>query len=100
MRTFIDYSTLTTYDINKRIRYLTELLESPIDHESWKEYYEEYSTLSAVLDERYREENQTAFDDFYAEHIEGKKWEEIDPEDWSFYSDWHKDMYGFRPKHI
>ncbi len=66
----------------------------------WDDLYKEYVNINDVLDERYREENQAAFDAFHAKHIEGKSWEEIDPEDWGFYSDWHKDMYGFRPKSI
>ena len=100
MMTFEAIRAMTTADIKKRMRDLTVLLESPIDPEPWHEYYTEYDRYSAVLDERYREENQSAFDAFYAEHIEGKSWEEIDPEAWDFYSDWHKDMYGFRPRHI
>ena len=96
----MNYNNMTTETIKRRIDELTTLLESPIDPEAWHEYYEEYSKLSYILDERYREENQTTFDAFYKKHIEGKNWEEIDPEAWSFYSDWHKDMYGFRPKFI
>ena len=100
MRIMIDYSVLSNEDINKRIRYLSELLESPIDPEPWSEYHDEYCRLTDELDRRYREEHQEAFDNFYTEHIKGKKWEDINPEDWDFYSDWHKDMYGFRPRHI
>lgn len=91
---------MTNAEINERIRELDIVLMGyPID-EGWSKAYNEYCELTAVLDERYREENQTAFDAFYAKHIEGKSREEIDPEDWGFYSDWHKDMYGFRPRHI
>jgi hypothetical protein len=96
----MDYNQMSTEKINQRIRELTAILESPIDPEAWHEYHREYNRLTDILDERYRAENQTAFDAFYAKHIEGKSWEEIDPEAWSFYSDWHKDMYGFRPRHI
>ena len=96
----MDYNQMSTEKINQRIRELTAILESPIDPEAWHEYYREYNRLTDILDERYRAENQAAFDAFYAKHIEGKSWEEIDPEAWSFYSDWHKDMYGFRPRHI
>lgn len=59
-----------------------------------------YLELTALEDAEYREANQSNFDAFYKEHIQGKAWEEIDQEDWDFYSDWHKDMYGFRPSHI
>lgn len=98
--TYEAMTAMTNDAINKRLQNLTILLESPIDPEPWHEYYKEYSMLTDVLDERYREENQASFDAFYAKHIAGKSWEEIDPETWSFYSDWHKDMYGFRPRHI
>lgn len=96
----MNYNDMSTESIKRRMGELTALLESPIDPEAWHEYYKEYSKLGAILDERYREENQSAFDAFYAKHIEGKSWEEIDPEAWDFYSDWHKDMYGFRPHHV
>lgn len=98
MNNYNEYNKLSNEEINKRIRHLTTLLESPIDPESWQEYYKEYSTLTAIMNERYKEENQDSFDAFYKEHIEGKKWEEIDPDVLDFYSDWHKDMYGFRPR--
>lgn len=93
-------NAMTTEAIKKRTHDLTFLLESPIDPETWHEYYKEYQSLTAILDERYRAENQSAFDSFYAKHIEGKSWSEIDPEAWDTYSDWHKDMYGFRPHSI
>lgn len=95
-------TTIPTEEIRQRIRQLTEILDATM-YESgkvWHKAYSEYEELNAILDERYREENQAAFNAFYAEHIEGKSWEEIDPENWQFYSDWHKDMYGFRPKSI
>jgi hypothetical protein len=96
----MNYNDMSTEKINQRIRELTELLESPIDPEPWHEYYREYNSLTAILDERYRAENQASFDAFYEKHIKDKTWEEIDKETWDFYSDWHKDMYGFRPRTI
>ena len=40
-------------------------------------------------------------DDFYdwcKENIWGKNSDEIPDETWAFYSDWHKDIYGVRPR--
>ena len=96
----MNYNTMTNEAINARIRELSDVLNGDPCTDAWDAAYSEYSKLNAVLDERYREENQAEFDAFYAEHIEGKSREEIDPEDWQFYSDWHKDMYGFRPNRI
>lgn len=100
MMTFESIRTMTTEDIRTRVHELSDILQFGCFGDNWDEAYKEYGRLNAVLDERYREENQTAFDTFYAKHIDGKTWEEIDPDDWQCYSDWHKDMYGFRPKHI
>lgn len=96
-----NYNLMTNAELKNKIHELTNILDTvcPCDN-AWDEAYREYSILNAILDERYREENQESFNKFYNEHIKGKTWEEIEPEDWSFYSDWHKDMYGYRPKHI
>ena len=95
-----NYNAMTDAEISKRMDELADILDCGCTTDAWDEAYSEYRKLWDIQSERYRERNQAAFDAFYAEHIEGKSWEEIDPEDWSWYSDWHKDMYGFRPKHI
>ena len=48
----------------------------------------------------YYERNYKPFMEWTAEHISGKSFEEIAPETWDYYSDWHKDLYGFRPRYI
>ena len=93
------YETMTNDEINKRMRELSNILDYGIS-DGWEKAYDEYFLLSAIMDERYRMENQEKFDAFYNEHIKGKSWEEIHPQDWQYYSDWHKDMYGFRPRHV
>ena len=94
----MNFATMTTSAINSRIRELSNILDTvPPCEDAWDAAYSEYKKLSAVLDERYREEHQAEFDAFYEKHIKGKKWEDIDPDAWDCYSDWHKDMYGFRP---
>ena len=95
-----NFATMTTNEIRQRIRELSTILEGDCGTLAWDAAYKEYSKLNAILDERYKAENQKAFDEFYTVHIKGKNWEEIHPDDWQFYSDWHKDMYGFRPKFI
>lgn len=96
----INYEAMTNAELNQRIRELDIILMGDCTGDAWSEAYSEYCKLRAVQDERYREDNQKSFDAFYKKHIEGRSWEEIDDETWSFYSDWHKDMYGFRPRHI
>jgi hypothetical protein len=100
MKTWEEIRSMTSEEIKSRLDELSDILQFGCFGDNWDEAYKEYSRYSAVLDERYREENQSAFDAFYKEHIEGKAWEEIDGDTWQTYSDWHKDMYGFRPKHI
>ena len=48
-------------------------------------------------DRRYREENEPKIRKFFAEHIEGRSLWCIDDDVWDFYSDWHKDVFGYRP---
>ena len=91
------YNQMTDSEITVRLCELSEILNYSNMDGDWDKAYAEYSQLMEVQNERYREKNQSAFNAFYADHINGKKWEEINPEDWDFYSDWHKDMYGFRP---
>lgn len=37
---------------------------------------------------------------FFEDKIQGKTWEELDPNLWEYYSDWHKDVFGYRPRDI
>lgn len=59
-----------------------------------------YEHKEAEEQERYREENEDKLWDFYHTYIEGKKASDIDPQDWDWFSDYHKDVYGFRPHHL
>lgn len=94
----MNYNHLTSKEINNRLTELSLILNSTSpSSDEWDKTYNEYNKLTVVLDERYREENAEAFNAYYKEHIEGKTWDNIDPNHWDFYSDWHKDMYGYRP---
>ena len=97
--TYKEMLAMSDAELSARISELSTALYIATGDE-WDKLYKEYVNLTDVLDERYRERNQAEFDAFYKKHIEGKSWEEIDPEAWQCYSDWHKDMYGFRPKSI
>ena len=97
----MDYNKMTTKELNNRLTELSLVLNcTPPSSEEWDKAYDEYNRLTVVLDERYREENEASFNAYYEEHIKGRTWEEIDPNHWDFYSDWHKDMYGYRPMSI
>lgn len=93
-----NYNAMTDEQIRIRLNELYQILDLQAGDEEWDKAYEEYSKLMDIQNERYRMKNQKAFDTFYKERIKGKKLEEINPNDWSYYSDWHKDMYGFRPR--
>ena len=80
----------------KRIRKAMADMNDAYVSANWGRYIE----LLELESEEYREANQDEFDKFYKENIQGKSWNEIDPETWQFYSDWHKDMYGYRPRAI
>lgn len=52
---------------------------------------EAFCTLSTYFDHKYYEDNIDAFLE-YQSHMGEPDF------DWDFYSDWHKDMYGYRPR--
>lgn len=63
---------------------------SPADGR-WEAAYEVYSDIRCLEDNEYYEANIDAFRAYEAKMGE--------PDfDWDFYSDWHKDMFGFRPR--
>ena len=101
METLRNYNLLTDEELSERIKKLGDMMEmmNPCD-DAWDEAYREYFAMVDVQNERYRKANQSDFDAFYEKNIKGKSINEIDPETWSWYSDWHKDMYGHRPRHI
>ena len=59
-------------------------------NEDWDETYAVYELLTAIEDDEFRAEN---WEDFRAYEL---KMNEPDF-DWGMYSDWHKDMFGYRP---
>lgn len=63
------------------------------------EYPKKADELQAQEDS-YRAEEEPKIRKYFAEHFAGKTWEEIDGDDWSWYSDWHKDVFGYRPHGI
>ncbi len=60
--------------------------------------YDEWADLYATAKEEYRERELPEITKYFEEHIKGKSWEEIDRDRWGWYSDWHKDVFGFRPR--
>ena len=93
--TRVEAIKLTDKEINDRLNELSKLLDMDID---WDKNYDEYCLLNSISGERYREENVEAFEKFFFKHIYSKEWNQIDGETWDYYSDWHKDMFGYRPK--
>lgn len=94
----MNYNAMTDEQIRVRLNELHQVLDLQAGDEEWDRAYKEYLILMDIQDERYRMENQESFDAFYNKHIKGKRFSEIDPNAWTYYSDWHKDMYGFRPR--
>lgn len=66
----------------------------------WDEAYDRYCELCAKEQAEYRAENIDKLKAYYDKYIAGKTWDEIDAEDWGFYSDYHKDVFGYRPRSL
>lgn len=73
----------------------------PMD-DAWDYYYGIYNTLNAVIDDEFRAENEVKVRAIFKKYFEGKTWDEIRNDQklydkWGFYSDYHKDCFGYRP---
>lgn len=82
-----------------------KLKEAQYTGVGFDECYEQYSLVSAVMDDLYREENEPSIREYFAKYFEGKTWEEIRADEdlyerWGFYSDYHKDVFGYRPHDV
>lgn len=84
--------------------------ESPMDKAQRGEFSEKqnkaiqslYWMVSGEQDERYRIAEEPRIREFFNSNFAGKTWEEIKSneesyDNWGFYSDWHKDVFGYRP---
>lgn len=91
-----DHDTIKAMGADER-RALRKKLQDMLDYcmyedpnNLWDVVYASYLILSQIEDEEYREANMADFRAYEAKMYE--------PDfDWSFYSDWHKDMFGYRP---
>lgn len=48
-------------------------------------------------EEARKTEEEAQLREYYKKHIKGRRFEDVDPARWEWYSDWHKDLYGYRP---
>lgn len=44
-----------------------------------------------------KEFDRLALKEYRKNHFKGKKWNEVDKNDWNFYERWFKDVYGYLP---
>ena len=89
--------TIDSKELNHRVDELSKILDAVMG-EDWDIAYDEYCMINSILNQRYREENLEKFEQFFYKNIYCKEWADINGETWDCYSDWHKDMFGYRPK--
>ena len=83
----------------KEIETLGRILETvPYTSEEWDKAYNRYCELRAKEQEEYKQENIDNLKRFYDVYIAGRDWKDIDQDAWDWYSDYHKDVFGYRPK--
>ena len=85
-----DIRAMTREERNTLDNALNTILEGRMCAE-WHSAYEVYNTLRAIEDAEYYAKNIDSFRE-YETHMGEPDF------DWDFYSDWHKDMFGFRPR--
>lgn len=101
MYTKEELEKMTDKELNNRYNEANRNLEMIVGNsDEWDGAYSYYCLITSIQDNRYCKSCQADFDNFYHKFIEGKRWQDIDPEVFQTYSDWHKDVYGYRPKSL
>lgn len=86
---------MTQEQIN-RIEELENIME--VEGVANRAVYNEWEELCAIRDFEYRMKHEDDLKKFFDKYISGKSLNEISPENWDYYSDYHKEVYGFRPR--
>ena len=60
--------------------------------------YNEWEKLDTLANEEYAKKELPKITKYFNEYIKGKNRKDINDDLWYFYSDWHKDVFGFRPR--
>ena len=63
-----------------------------------RDVYNEWSALCVLRQQEYREQELPEITKYFEKYIKGREWKDIDQDRLEFYSDWHKDVFGFRPR--
>lgn len=89
----IDFLSTHSYDEKDGFEYsvLSRLVDETWNTEFHELVYSTYCEVGIAEDVAYRNRYESEFLE-YASH-KGE-----DDFDWDFYSDWHKDIYGYRPR--
>ena len=86
--TIDDFVAMTT----EAVEAIQKRIERKMDaHTATREEEGVYWDIQRYWDEKYYFDNIDAFNE-YRSHMDEPDF------NWDFYSDWHKDMYGFRPR--
>lgn len=93
VKAHIDF--LQTHKYDERDGYDWSILSKLVD-DTWNTDYHSlvynlYKEVNAIEDKLYRDYAEADF-------LEYAKHKNEDGFDWGFYSDWHKDIYGYRPR--
>ena len=67
-------------------------------YDVWKRARARYDIVANESHERYVEANIDEFREYQKRYLERVALGVATPEEGDFYSDWHKDIYGFRPR--
>lgn len=90
---------MTRKELINELNALSKKLDTiPCGTPEWDKTYDRYCELSAKEHEIYRAENIDNLQRFYDAHIANREWKDIDPNAWEWYSDYHKDVFGYRPR--
>ena len=95
MESLVNILSCLKYDSNEYMtlcRHIRRICEKNLDANiDWSFWYGIYNTINVIDDKGYYDAEIENFRE-YKKHMGEPSF------DWDFYSDWHKDLYGYRPR--
>lgn len=94
-----------TQEMKNRKKELENIMDSyawdeSISREQYKAAYAEWRDIREQEDKEYAEKAYPDLKEYFEKYIKGRQWSDVEGETFDYYSDWFKDVFGYRPRQI
>lgn len=91
---------ITTDSINKQLTTIERNLKFETNKETIDKLEKTREFLNRILNNETSARSYETLLNYYNKFINKKNKDEVNPEDWEFYRDYHKEVFGFEPEFL